>query len=198
MENRVPALTNREEELNRQINLRRLRAQLAAAQQAALDALRRSEHSKELFTCLGSEGFRRVRIKSGWDATAQIVAHTLVAAPAICDDIFVIDPIPTLSRMKLYKRPRKASEAFEEFLYDLCCIAKDCRLRDKEDLRIVEAFLTNCNDQDLLEKSLATYPETPTLNNVLEMAKRHKAARKNSRLAKTESKNMSRKIHMRF
>ncbi len=54
---------------------------------------------------------------------------------------------------------------------DLRCIDKDCRLRDQEDLRIMEAILTNCNDQDLLEKILAAYSDPPTLNNVLEMAK---------------------------
>ncbi len=52
----------------------------------------------------------------------------------------------------------------------------------------MEAILTNCNDQDLLEMILAAYPDPPILNNVLEMAKRHEAAKKNSHLAKSDSK----------
>ncbi len=54
-------ITSSEEELERQINFRTLGALLTAAQEAALAATRLTEHLKlrELFNCLGSEGFRR-------------------------------------------------------------------------------------------------------------------------------------------
>ncbi len=105
-----------------------------------------------------------------------VAANTLAAALAICDDIFCDRPHPVLARTKLYKQTRRANETFEEFLYDLHHIVKDCRLGDQEDLRIMEPILTSCNDQDLFEKILAAYPGPPTLNNVL-LAKRHEAAK---------------------
>ncbi len=50
----------------------------------------------------------------------------------------------------------------------------------------MEAFLTNCNAQELLEKILAAYHEPMILNSVLETAKRQEAAEKISQLAKSE------------
>ncbi len=40
----------------------------------------------------------------------------------------------------------------------------------------------------MLEKILYAYPGIPTLNNVVEIAKRHEDAKKNSQVAKTEIK----------
>ncbi len=186
-------LSAKEIATNRQIANKRLslREPLTEAQTAAFNQLVITETDKlhDLFLGLGSEAFRKFGLKTGWDfenLEDPQNPHTLLEALGICDGMFSEQQHPVLLRTLLYRRQRKHKETYEDFVSDLRKIARDCQLGDQEDTRIMEALLTNCNDKELLEKVLDAHPGIPTLAQVLTIANRHEATKKDLKIVKFE------------
>ncbi len=84
-------LGSKESAATRQIANKRLslREPITAAQQQTLDSLTLTamDTLRDLFLGLGSEGFRKFDLKSGWDFD-NLAQHTLDEALAICDGLF--------------------------------------------------------------------------------------------------------------
>ncbi|MCP3668573.1 MAG: hypothetical protein GY696_39845, partial [Gammaproteobacteria bacterium] len=66
-----------------------LREPITVDQQQTLDSLRltATDALRDLFLGIGSEGFRKFDLKSGWDFD-NLAQHTLDDALAICDGLF--------------------------------------------------------------------------------------------------------------
>ncbi|MCP3664988.1 MAG: hypothetical protein GY696_21240, partial [Gammaproteobacteria bacterium] len=118
---------------NRRVSLP---AQLTPEQTASLNALDYVEEDKlvDLFSALGTEGYRRFRLKTGWQVN-QLGQHTHDEALEICTELFQHRVRPIVARRSLIRRQQKKGETMEAYLCSLRAIAKDCNFADREDER---------------------------------------------------------------
>ena len=183
-------LTRKESQLQDQVDSRRagMAAAPTADQEAALTCMAYSDKKQllDFFTCLGSEGLRQFLIKTNWDPS-HLDGRTMAEAWTAADELFGTAKHPILARRELYTAPKKPRETFEQYVVRLRQIAVDCLLGDTEDERIMESFMINCgNDELLLRKILDAYPrirraqDIPTLAQVLAIAIQHEATDEDS------------------
>ena len=107
-----------------------------------------------LFQSLKAENLQKELVLKKLHRAAD---KTMDQAWTICNQIFREIPHPILARQQLYRRIRKSTETFDQFHCELRRIAKDCRLGDQEDTRIMEALVINGNDRERSRLSLLTW-----------------------------------------
>ena len=154
-----------------------------AAQLSSLAALDYSEEDKidDLFSALGTEGYRRFRMKAGWDSS-NIGAHTYQEALSTCDELFRQKIRPIVARRNLLRRQQKKTESMEEFLCALRSIAKDCcfvmpEVGAVEDERIAEVAVANLRDDELMREILKE-ENIPTLEKLRDLADKYETRKK--------------------
>ncbi len=168
----------------------------AADKTRLLSSLDYTEKKKllNLFTGLGTEGYRRFKVRSGWVAS-DLEGKTHDEAIQICKGLFEENIRPIVARFNLLRRVQKKNESFEDFLCALRSIAKDCGFgaltaREAEEQRVVEAAIILMKD-DEPRKEILKEDVVPTLENLCKIVTTYETQKKSADLLKNEMRSQS-------